>query len=203
MAEARGGAAGTATEGVFMVAVLHFPDASKAAALAALVTEGQRAAENTLASLFYDSVRSFLSSRTRDQHAAAELADDVLMAALLALRKGVVRDPAKIGAFIHGIAVHVANSHLRRQHRQLPVRSLSGDIPDAIAADQVAHADQLDAVHRVLEALEETDRRILGMLLDEGLSECEVAERMSLKVATVRQRKRRMILKLGERLRDH
>jgi DNA-binding NarL/FixJ family response regulator len=41
------------------------------------------------------------------------------------------------------------------------------------------------------------------MLLDEGLSECEVAERLSLKVATVRQRKRRMILKLGERLRDH
>ena len=96
----------------------------------------------------------------------------------------------------------MASSHRRRQHRQLPSRSLSGDIPDAIAADQVAHADQLDAVHRVLEALEETDRRILGMLLDEGLSEREVAERMSLKVATVRQRKRRMILKLGARLRD-
>jgi len=186
-----------------MVAVLHFPDAPQAAALAALVTEGRRAAENTLASLFYDSVRSFLSSRTRDPYAAAELADDVLMAALLALRRGLVRDPRKIGAFIHGVAVHVANSHRRRQHRQLPSRSLSGDIPDAIAADQVAHADQLDAVHRVLEALEETDRRILGMLLDEGLSEREVAERMSLKVATVRQRKRRMILKLGARLRDH
>ena len=186
-----------------MVTVLRLPDPSQAAALAALVTEGRRAAENTLASLFYDSVRSFLLSRTRDRQAAAELTDDVLMAALLALRRGLVRDPGKIGAFIHGIAVHLANNHRRRRNRELPTRSVSCDIPDPIAPDLLAHADQLDAVHRVLEALEQTDRRILQMLLDDGLSETEVAERMSLKVATVRQRKRRMIRKLGERLRDH
>jgi RNA polymerase sigma factor (sigma-70 family) len=182
--------------------VVHVPDASQAGALAVLVTQGRRAAENDLATAFRSGLRSFFLSHTRDRHSVDELADDVLMAALLALRKGLVRDPAKIGGFIHGIAVHVANNHRRRQQRELPGRSADSNIPDAGAADEVDHADQLDAVHRVLETLEQTDRRIMTMLLDDGLTEIEVARRMALKVATVRQRKSRMIRRLRERLRE-
>lgn len=182
--------------------VVHLPDASQAAALAVLVTQGRRAAENDLATVFRRGVQSFFRSRMHDRQVVDELTDDVLMAVLLALRKGLVRDPTKIGAFIHGVAVHVANNHRRRQQRGLPRRSLDGDIPDAGAADELDHADQLDAVHRVLETLEQTDRRIMVMLLDDGLTELEVARRMSLKVTTVRQRKSRMIRRLRQRLRE-
>jgi DNA-directed RNA polymerase specialized sigma24 family protein len=73
---------------------------------------------------------------------------------------------------------------------------------DQACQGQVGRADQLDAVHRVLETPEQTDRRIMIMLLDDGLTEIEVARRMALKVTTVRQRKSRMIRRLRERLRE-
>jgi len=51
--------------------------------------------------------------------------------------------------------------------------------------------------------LGQTDRVILLLLLEEGMRESEVAARLCLKLATVRQRKRRCLRRLRALLDGH
>jgi len=186
-----------------MSAFPAFPDSLEAAALALSIARGERAAENALAALFRPSVRAYLQARLHDAHCAEELADDVLMAALLALRRGLVRDPARIGAFIHGIALRACRNHFRRQRRRLPLLPLERDVADPVASAVLRQLDDRDTVLRALGMLGQTDRVILLLLLEEGMRESEVAARLCLKLATVRQRKRRCLRRLRALLDGH
>lgn len=180
----------------------EFPDSAAAAALALSISRGEPAAENALAALFRPTVRAYLRTRLHDAGSAEDLADDVLMAALLALRRGLVRDPSRIGPFIHGIALRASRNHLRRLRRRLPLLPLERDVEDPAACDEFRRLDDRDTVLQALDTLGETDRAILRLLLEEGMRESEVAVRLCLKVATVRQRKRRCLRRLRGFLED-
>jgi RNA polymerase sigma factor (sigma-70 family) len=173
-----------------------FPDDGEATAVALQVSRGVPGAENALAALFRESVFAFLRSRVHRGEEAWELTDDVLMAALLSLRRGLVRDHCRIGAFIHGIAVHVAASHSRRRGRQPPLQAIHAELPDWPGLERTEDDQRRMDVHRALQMLGEVDRSICTLLLDEGLSEAEVADRLGIKAAAVRQRKSRAIRRL-------
>ena len=70
-------------------------------------------AREEFARLFQPRVLLMLQARLRDREAARELASDVLMAALGALRKGQLREGEKLSSFVYGIARNLVNNHLR------------------------------------------------------------------------------------------
>lgn len=179
-----------------MPACPAFPDDGEAAALALQVSRCVPGAENALVALFRESVFAFLRARVHPADEVWELADDVLMAALLALRRGLVRDHHRIGAFIHGVASHVAASHARRRGREPRLEVIHAELPDWPGMERIEDDQRLMDAHRALQMLGEIDRRICTLLLDEGLSEPEVADRLGIKAAAVRQRKSRAIRRL-------
>lgn len=174
----------------------RFPCAAGAAALARRVTCGDTAAESALALMYRESVRQFLRRKLRNADVAETLVDDVLMAVLVALRRGNVRSPERIGAFVHGVAVHAASGYLRGKLRSIEMLPLLWDVADPYSLPQETD-DRLESLRCVLPALGATDRRILGMLLVAGASETEVARRLGMNVAAVRQRKCRLVRKLA------
>src|SRR5262245_17321159 len=74
------------------------------------IQAGDMAAEDGLVLFFEREVFALLKRRIRDREAARELADDVLMAVVCALRAGRLRDASKIQAFVRGTLRNVANN---------------------------------------------------------------------------------------------
>jgi len=176
----------------------RFPDVADAASLAARVMQGDRAAESQLAVLYRESIFRYLRSRLRNVDVASGLVDDVLMATLLALRSGAVRRPDRIGAYMHGIAVHAVSGYLRGHFRQPALRGLDHDIADLSEGEKRDHDDKLRTVRTAMRQLGAVDKRILTLLLEEGFNETDVARRMGMNPAAVRQRKSRIVRKLAE-----
>src|SRR5512143_3141372 len=83
------------------------------AGLVARLRRGDSAAESEFASRFGSRVRLAIASRVRDREAVGEIANDALFAAISAVRKGQLREDARLAAFVHGICRNLANNHVR------------------------------------------------------------------------------------------
>lgn len=169
--------------------------------LAERIRSGDPSAEDEFARYFTGRIRAMLAARTRDPAAAADLAQDTLLAALRALRQGQLRDADRLGAFVYGVARNVLNSHLRGL-RDRPREEPIERAPEK--ANPVEHFEDLertDRVSRALQDLDEPDRRILALIFGEGLKADEVASRMGLSAEAVRQRKSRALKRVFDQAR--
>jgi RNA polymerase sigma factor (sigma-70 family) len=175
----------------------RYPCAAGAAALARRITAGDAAAESALALVYRASVLKFLRRRVHSAEVAEALVDDVLMSVLLALRRGAVRSPERIGAFVHGVAVHAASGYLRGRLRSVVMLPLDWDVADPAQPDRQESDDQVQSVLGMMPLLGTTDRRVLQLLLGAGASEAEVARRLGMSMTAVRQRKCRLVRKLA------
>jgi RNA polymerase sigma factor (sigma-70 family) len=164
------------------------------------VREGDPAAEDALARQFAGRVGLMLRARIRDRETARDLAQEVLMAVITALREGRVRETSRLGAFVHGTARNVLNSYYRSRQQAPPTVELEAGhlAEDPVAALEAASRQRL--VRRALEELEPLDRGILLLTLVEGLKSGEVAARLGLGLERVRQRKSRAVRRLAERM---
>ena len=166
------------------------------AALAERVGRGETAAEEEFVLLFAPRVEAMARGRLRRHEDVVELVDDVLMAVLLALRKGSVREPGSLPAFVHGTALRLIRNRRRVLARRPSTQELT---PDLVASDGLAGLDrenQLRDCQRALTRLSTTDRQILYLTLVEGLKPGEIAARIGLTPAAVRQRKSRAVKQL-------
>ncbi len=163
------------------------------------ITSGDREAEQRLVSLYLPKVKVVLKFRTKNAEIAADLLQDVMVEAICALRNGQLREPAKLPAFILGIARNLLNNHFRGIARQ-PVSLESPDeVPDLTdATEAIAERQEHDLVRRAISALNPTDQSILQLTLAEGLKPGVIAERLRLNPDVVRQRKLRATRKLVE-----
>ena len=143
-----------------------------------------------------------MTARTRDPAAAADLAQDTLIAALRALRTGQLRDDERLGAFVYGVARNVLNSHLRERGVRAREEPIERAPERANPVEHFQDLERTDRARRALEGLEEPDRRILAMIFGEGLTADEVAARMGLSAEAVRQRKCRALKKVLGQARD-
>jgi RNA polymerase sigma factor (sigma-70 family) len=161
------------------------------------IASGDREAEQRLVSIYLPKVRLMLKARTRSADFAADLLQDVMMEAICALRNRQLREPAKLPAFVLGIARNLLNNHFRGIARQ-PVSLESPDevLDHAEATEEIAHKQEHDLVRRAISTLNPTDQSILQMTLAEGLKPGAIAERLSLNPGVVRQRKLRATRKL-------
>jgi RNA polymerase sigma factor (sigma-70 family) len=173
------------------------PGGEELADVAAKVGRGEPSAEEFLVDLFYERVRLVALFRTGNPEAARELAQDVLMAVVTALRNGDVRDAAKLTAFVYGTARNHVNNYFRTDTRRPDEEALVLDYPAAPSSDPIESSERSALVREALRTLQSTDRKILLLTLVDGLKPGEIARRLGLSDEVVRARKSRAIKKVA------
>lgn len=167
--------------------------ADDSAELARRIQGGDRTAEARFARLYCDCVFALALARTRKRDAARQLMDDVLMAVILALRRGSVRDGSHLGGFVHGTAINTINGFFRRRRHQRRMLSLDAGLAIPDGHDDSEAGDRLRAVQDAMATLDPRDRQILQLSLAEGLRPGAIAVRLGLSSVAVRQRKCRAL----------
>jgi len=172
------------------------------ARLAEAVAQGDRDAEREFVDRYLPRLRALLLARTRNADLAADLLQDVMIEAILALRRGQLREPSKLTPFVLGIARNLLNSHFRAAARQPDSLELPDDLPDlgAAAAKLEDQERESTALHAIA-GLEPIDRSILQMTLVDGLKPGVIAQKLLLKPEVVRQRKLRATRRVIESVR--
>lgn len=156
------------------------------------IQEGDRGAEHAFVERYLRPVKAMLLARSRNPDLAADVLQDVMMDAISALRRGQLREPAKLSSFVIGIARNRLNNHYRSSVRQPE----SLEFPDLLP-DSSSNAEKLEAQERetlamdAISSLDPIDKTILQMTLVDGLKPGIIAQRLSLNPDVVRQRKLR------------
>jgi RNA polymerase sigma-70 factor (ECF subfamily) len=169
------------------------PTESELLELANRIAHGDTGAENRLVKLYTARVRSMAMRRTRDPEAAKEIVDDVMMGTIQALRRGKVREPGRLGAFVYGTAVKLISNYERSRRRRPITEELMNDFPGLDTAEIMEANSDFDHIVRGIEQLESDDREVLRFLVVDGMSLGEVAIRLGLTAGAVRQRKSRAL----------
>ena len=163
--------------------------------LAQRIVEGDRSAEEELVNSYRRGVLIIATVRTRDADAARDLTQETLMAVLTALRKGQLREPAKLAGFIQGTARNIINNYLdsrtRRAECELNPEEFSAD-----PIEELETAERQRLVRQELTAYGPLDQQILLLSLVDGHSLAEVAQRLNMSHDAVRARKSRMVKKI-------
>jgi len=183
--------------------VMDEPDAAElddgglARRIAAAGPRGDAAAEAELYRRLAPRVRLYGRKHLRDDQAAADLAQQVLMMTLERLRGGKLREPERLISFVFGtcrmVVLDLRRTHARRE-RLLGV--YADDMPAADPADtpRLDHA----RLRTCLERLSERERSVLVMTFYEDEPAQAVATALGLSEGNVRVIRHRGL----QRLRD-
>jgi RNA polymerase sigma-70 factor, ECF subfamily len=156
------------------------------------IQDGDREAEHAFVERYLRPVKAMLLARSRNPDLAADVLQDVMMDAITALRRGQLREPAKLSSFVIGIARNRLNNHYRSSVRQPE----SLEFPDLLP-DSSSNAEKMETQERetlamdAISSLDPIDKTILQMTLVDGLKPGVIAQRLSLNPDVVRQRKLR------------
>jgi RNA polymerase sigma factor (sigma-70 family) len=169
--------------------------------LVARIERGEADAEARLVQLFSGAVRTMTRARTRGALDDQDVCQEVMLAAITAVRRGRLREAERLGAFVAGVARNIINNQLRFQSRR-PLEPLtSDDVSTADFRDEIAQRERTGMVRAALQDMSAEDRQILLLTLVEGLKSGEAARRLGLDAEVTRARKSRAIKRLIERLR--
>jgi RNA polymerase sigma factor (sigma-70 family) len=173
------------------------------AQLVAAIAAGDRNAEREFVDLYLPRVRAMLVARLRNVDLAADLVQDAMIEAVCALRRGQVREPAKLPSFVLAVARNVLNSHYRGTTRNPEHLDFPDEIPDPSSLTEKSEdGDRERQALAAIEALETTDRKILQMTLVDGLKPGAIAKQLGLNPDVVRQRKLRATRRVMEFVTD-
>jgi RNA polymerase sigma factor (sigma-70 family) len=168
--------------------------------LAERVARRDPAAEDELARLFYPRAFALLRHRIRDRERARELASDVVMAVIRALREGRVREPGKLHAYVLGTVRNVARNHQRAARPELPLEP-SHEVAAFVDAEQATDgARRLRLLEAAIAALHGPDRLIVRLGLLEGWRSTELTRVLGLSHDAIRARKSRVLRRLARAL---
>ena len=174
--------------------------AQQQSALAQRIRTREPSAEEELVRLFSDRIGFLVRTRTRDVEAARDLTQDVMLAVVLALRDGHLRDGERLAAFVYGTARNLINNHLRTRSRLPKEEPIDTDFHLASAPDTFETSERVALVRRAVAALDSIGGKILLMTLVEGLKPGEIAVRLGMTSDVVRARKSRALKKTIERV---
>lgn len=176
-------------------------DANRWRDLAQRVREGDSSAEEELSAHFHPRILAMAVVRLRDPEAAREIAQESLLAVLVALRQGKLREPEKLPGFVSGTARNLINNHFRSLRTQPDPTPLDPETPSSVNfATEVELLEQRQMVREALGRIDPRDRVILLLTLVEGMNPREIAPRVGLSPENVRTRKMRAIRQITEEL---
>jgi len=136
-------------------------------------------------------LRAMMCARTRTHEDAEDLVQETFLAVLLALRRGALASPDRLGAFVRGTARNVANSHLRARERRPPEVPLSENLPAAPEVSQLEVEERLALALGLLARQSGLDGQILRMSLVDGLTPLEIGRALHMRPEVVRSHKSR------------
>ena len=168
--------------------------------LAERIRGHEPAAEEELVGLFSDRVRFMVLARTRDPEVARDLAQDVMLAVVRALRGEQLREPERLAGFVYGTARNVLNNYLRSRSRLPKEDPIDDALHLAQPPEPVDNTERMGLVRRALAFLGSTDRRILLLTLVEGLKPGQIGAQLGMTSEVVRARKSRALKKTIERV---
>ena len=163
---------------------------------------GDRAAFEELVELYQPRLRYFLASMVGDDHAAADLLQEVWFD----VYRGVARlaHPGAFPAWLYQIARHRALGELRK--RRQPVSSLDGvDLAEEEEDDDFS-AEDAERVHAALGQLAPEHREVLLLRFVEGMAYEDIARVTGCRLGTVRSRihyAKRALRRVMEGVRQH
>jgi RNA polymerase sigma-70 factor, ECF subfamily len=174
------------------------PTPKQQGTLAERIRNGEPSAEEELVHLFKNRIAFLVRTRTHDASVALDLTQDVLLAVVLALRDGQLREPERLAPFVYGTARNVINNYLRTCSRLPKSNPIDADHRREMASapDPREQAERSALVRRALGALDSTDRNILLLTLVNGLKPGEIAARVGLTPEAARARKSRALKKM-------
>ncbi len=170
-------------------------DGDLARMVAARVPGSAEDAETELYRRFAPRVRLYGLRHLRDEEAARDLVQQVMLLTIEKLRGGSIREPDQIGSFVLGVSRTMAVELNRRERRRERLR-------EAFAAETVAPEPQVDAalyfdrLGACLGRLEERERMIVLLTFYAERSSRQVGEEMTITEGHVRVIRHRAIGKL-------
>jgi RNA polymerase sigma-70 factor (ECF subfamily) len=160
------------------------------------IRNGDPLAEEEFVRAYEAAVLLIASARTKDREAARDLAQDILIASLKALRDGQLREPAKLDAFVAGTARNVINNYFRSKARRRETALTSAAEPSFELTSQLELTEKQNLIRRELESYSLLDQQILLLSVVDGHSSAEIATRLKISHDAVRQRRSRVVRKL-------
>ena len=169
-------------------------DGEVARAIAAAPPGTSQAEESELYRRFARRVQMYGRKHLRDDAAAEDLAQQVLLVTIERLRAGDVRNPDEIGSFILGTSRMLAGSTERKARRRemLTAQFHAADLYTQPASD----GTDIDAVERCLHQLAERDRRVLVLTFYADKTSAEIAGELGVTGAAVRVARHRALQRL-------
>lgn len=164
--------------------------------LARRVSCGDVDAEARIVEICHGQILAHAASKVHDRETAREVANDVMLALLLALRKGLVRDLDRLEAFVYGTTLHLVHNRLRHDRHLPEGEPIDFEIAGGDPWPEHERLDQIRQIRHALLRMDRIDRLILTMTLIEDLKPGEIALRLQLSVEVVRQRKSRAVKEL-------
>jgi len=165
--------------------------------LAERICSGDPAAEEELVARFYRRVLLLASVRLRDEQAARDVAQEVMLGVLRGVRAGRLNSHLNLEGYVLGTARNLVSNAIRSRRSEVS----PGDemVDPGVAPLEVAELhEQVDLVRLALERFDAVDRTIVGLTLVEGLKPGEIALRLGLKPELVRKRKSRAVQRVRE-----
>jgi RNA polymerase sigma-70 factor (ECF subfamily) len=172
-------------------------DGEIARAIAAAPAGAAPAEESELYRRFARRVRLYGLKHLRDDAAADDLAQQVLLVTIERLRAGEVRNPDEIGSFVLGTSRMLAGSIQRTARRReglialFHARDRYVDPPDAAPGD-------VNVMERCLQRLGERDRRVLLLTFYAEKASAEIAAELGVTGTVVRVARHRALGRLRE-----
>jgi len=169
--------------------------------LAERVQNGEAGAEADFVACFYGPVSHLVRSRIHDQDAALDITQDVMLAAIRALRERRLHLLERLPQYVYGTALHRVCDYFRHREKAPPCEADPSTSDDATPEQIAARHEQLEQIREAFHELRPVDQAILGMVIVESLTAGEIAEQTGMNPDQVRQRKSRAIRRMRRNLR--
>lgn len=178
-----------------MQAIVDSSDGDLARAVAARKTGEAEAAESELYRRFGPRVRLYGRRHLRDEDAALDLMQQVMLMTIEKLRSGAVRDADQIASFVLGVSRSMVKDQQRLEWRRERLRE-TFILPDRVQAPSGDAALDVDCLERCLARLAERERVVVMLTFYAERTASEVARELSLKEGNVRVIRHRAVERL-------
>jgi RNA polymerase sigma-70 factor (ECF subfamily) len=162
------------------------------------IRQGDPAAETEFVRHFGQRVLLMCVARTRDPEASRDLAQEVLLAALIALRQDRLHDSEKLSSFVLGIARNLINNFQRHQRQNPAPEPLRENIARVAMEQDIENGERLRRLRNALERIPPGEREVLLLTFVDGCKPAEIAAQLGVTSEVVRTRKLRALRKLME-----
>jgi len=172
-------------------------DASLVRAIIAAAPGMDRKAEAEICRRLAPRIRLFGLRHLRDAHAAADLAQQVLLMAIEKLRAGELREPDKLTSFVLGMSRLTVLDLRRNAARRDALLRQYGDLADVVAPPEPKEVDQ-QKLSACMKNLSERARSVLILSFFGDKGAAEVGRELGMSAENTRVIRHRALLQLRD-----